>query len=131
MRAALQSAGLSPEDIDYLNLHGTATPLNDAMESQAVSRVFSHPVLCSSTKTMTGHTLGAAGAVEAGLAWLLLSDLNQQGMLPPHISDNPIDPDIALINLVPRNGQSVRKPARIMSNSFAFGGSNVCVILGR
>ena len=130
MRNALNDAGLAPKDIDYLNLHGTATPLNDAMESQAVDQVFSHLVVCSSTKTMTGHTLGAAGAVEAGLAWLLLSDFNQQGMLPPHIADNPVDPDTKPLNLAAIGHIPPQKPSRIMSNSFAFGGSNVSVILG-
>lgn len=131
MRTALKDAGLNSDDIGYLNLHGTATPLNDAMEAQAVSQVFTTPVNCSSTKTMTGHTLGAAGAVEAGLAWLLLSDLNSQKQLPPHVSDKIIDTDIPGLKLVDKKGPAHLNPLRIMSNSFAFGGSNVSIILGR
>ncbi len=136
MQSALDDAGLADTAIDYLNLHGTATPLNDAMESYAVNQVFSHPVPCSSTKTMTGHTLGAAGAIEAGFAWLLLTEHNQQQRLPPHIADNDRDSEIAPLNLVNPNHE-VSQPLSyqplnyIMSNSFAFGGSNVCLILGR
>ena len=131
MLAALEDACLNPDDIGYLNLHGTATPLNDAMESQAVSQVFATPVSCSSTKTMTGHTLGAAGAVEAGLTWLLLSELNSQRQLPPHICDNTSDKDIPELNLVDPKAPIHLNPPRIMSNSFAFGGSNVSIILGK
>ncbi|MFK0573812.1 beta-ketoacyl-[acyl-carrier-protein] synthase family protein [Endozoicomonas sp.] len=131
MQAALADADLTTGDIHYLNLHGTATPLNDAMESQAVIRLFGADTPCSSTKTMTGHTLGAAGAIEAGLSWLLLSDLNQQQKLPPHIADQPRDETLAPINLVSDNATLPSQNPRIMSNSFAFGGSNVSVILGK
>ena len=132
MKNALCDAGMDSSEIEYLNLHGTATPLNDSMESKAVDRVFgSSDVLCSSTKSFTGHTLGAAGAIEAGLAWLLLSELNRNKLLPPHVSDNPVDPELAPIRLT-KSGQSLAGSSpRIMSNSFAFGGSNVSVILGR
>ena len=131
MKAALVDADISDTAIDYLNLHGTATPLNDAMESRAVSEVFTHPVPCSSTKTMTGHTLGAAGAIEAGFAWLLLSEQNHCNQLPLQILDNPRDTTIPQINLVTDNQPANNQLNYIMSNSFAFGGSNVCLILGR
>jgi 3-oxoacyl-[acyl-carrier-protein] synthase-1 len=85
MNAALADAGLNPDEIAYLNLHGTATPLNDAMESRATHAVFGEAVVCGSTKAMTGHTLGAAGAVEAAILWLTLSRRwNPKGRIPPH-----------------------------------------------
>lgn len=131
MRSALEDAGLTTKDISYLNLHGTATPLNDAMESQAVMRLFGQQTPCSSTKTMTGHTLGAAGALETGFAWLLLSELNQQRKIPPHIADLPRDQTLPTINLACEKAELPAVSPHIMSNSFAFGGSNVSVVLGR
>lgn len=131
MLAALDDAGLVARDIGYLNLHGTATPLNDAMESQAVMHVFGQHTPCSSTKSMTGHTLGAAGAIEAAFAWLLLSDLNQQRQLPPHIADLPRDQTLPAIGLTCDKTVLPSDSPCIMSNSFAFGGSNVSVILGK
>ena len=130
MRAALDDAKLNCEAIDYLNLHGTATPLNDAMESQAVMRLFGQRVPCSSSKTMTGHTLGAAGAVEAALVWLLLSKLNKRRQVPPHIADQPRDQTLPAISLASDKTKLPDGRTCIMSNSFAFGGSNVSVILG-
>ncbi len=135
MAAALKDAQLPAEAISYLNLHGTATPLNDAMESQAVSELFAdnqnERFCCSSTKPVTGHTLGAAGAVEAGLLWLLLSSHNKHRKLPPHVADNPRDPAMADLKLASAGDQLPDKNICIMSNSFAFGGSNVSVILGQ
>ena len=130
MRAALANAGLSADQISYLNLHGTATPLNDVMESKAALAVLGSDVLCSSTKRMTGHTLGAAGAIEAAVCWLLLSDVNAQKKLPPH-GDHTIDPDLPALRLTRSGDHLANKNAAIMSNSFAFGGSNVSLILGR
>ncbi|MGV8843033.1 MAG: beta-ketoacyl-[acyl-carrier-protein] synthase family protein [Pseudomonas sp.] len=129
MRAALQDAGLNPTQIDYLNLHGTATTHNDSMESLAVDAVFPQGLPCSSTKPLTGHTLGAAGALEAAFCWLILHD--PQGQLPPHLWDGQADPDCAALQLVDA-GMALSRPAprRLMSNSFAFGGSNVSLILG-
>jgi 3-oxoacyl-[acyl-carrier-protein] synthase-1 len=129
MRAALQDAALSPAQIDYLNLHGTATTHNDSMESLAVDAVFPQGVRCSSTKPLTGHTLGAAGALEAAFCWLILHD--PQGRLPPHVWDGQADPACAPLHLVDA-GMALSRPAprRLMSNSFAFGGSNVSLILG-
>ena len=135
MRAALRDAGLAAGDIDYLNLHGTATLQNDAMESRAVEAVFPQGVPCSSTKPLTGHTLGAAAAIEAALLWLTLVD-NPQARLPPHLWDGEQDPDNPVIELVGMASDRPGRPARsggarrLMSNSFAFGGSNVSLILG-
>lgn len=131
MQAALTNAGLAPSDIAYVNLHGTATPLNDAMESIAVNRLFGSHTPCSSTKSLTGHTLGAAGATEAGFCWLTLSaDLNPEGYLPPHIWDAQRDEQLPEINLV-KPGQTLPLPPGtcVLSNSFAFGGNNASVIL--
>lgn len=129
MRQALQRAGIRPEQVDYLNLHGTATPQNDAMESKAVTSVLGADVPVSSTKPMTGHTLAAAGAIEAALSWLTLVD-NQQGLLPPHWWDGVADPALPPLNIV-QPGQTLgRSPRYVMSNSFAFGGSNATLLLG-
>ncbi|MBV8657184.1 MAG: beta-ketoacyl-[acyl-carrier-protein] synthase family protein [Burkholderiales bacterium] len=130
MRAALARAGLAPEDIDYINLHGTATPQNDAMESLAVSTLFGGEVPVSSTKPLTGHTLGGAGALEAALCWLALTG-NENGRLPPHWWDGVIDPAIAALRLVEPGERLGRPIDRILSNSFAFGGSNASLILER
>jgi 3-oxoacyl-[acyl-carrier-protein] synthase-1 len=130
MREALRRAGLQPQDIDYLNLHGTATPHNDAMESRAVNELFGSALPCSSTKPLTGHTLGAAGALEAALAYLSLVD-NPQGFLPPHWWDGERDAALAPLTLVAA-GQSLGRPLRaVLSNSFAFGGSNAALVLER
>jgi len=132
MRQALELSGLTTSDINYLNLHGTATPLNDAMESAAISRVFKEGLPVSSVKPMTGHTLGAAGAVEAAILWLSLTNAADQVAIPPHIWDGEADLDIPPVNLV-KKGDTLSLGNRMimMSNSFAFGGSNVSIILGR
>ena len=125
MRAALADAGLAPGDIDYVNLHGTGTTYNDAMECAAVRRVFGDSVRCSSTKPLTGHCLGAAGAIEAALCWIAL---RRGAGLPPHVVDG-IDRALAPFP-VPSVGDS-SDVSRILSNSFAFGGSNASVVLGK
>jgi 3-oxoacyl-[acyl-carrier-protein] synthase-1 len=131
MQRALAEAGLAATDIDYLNLHGTATPHNDAMESLAVAGLFPHGVPCSSTKPLTGHTLGAAGALEAAFCWLCLQPaFNPDGRLPPHLWDGVADPDLAPLCLVTPGSRPERRPRRLMSNSFAFGGNNISLILG-
>ena len=131
MALALNNAGLEPEQIDYLNLHGTATEHNDAMESLAVHGLFGAQLACSSTKPMTGHTLGAAGALEAALCWLSLSEHNPHGQLPPHVWDGQADPRLPALNLVDGTQRMhAARPRRIMSNSFAFGGNNVSLIVG-
>lgn len=130
MRAALHEAGLTASDIAYINLHGTATPLNDAMESLAVQMVFGSQIPCSSTKPLTGHTLGAAGATEAGFCWLVLSRYNPRTLLPPHIWDGEKDPELAGLNLVPPGSAiNISSGTALLSNSFAFGGNNASVIL--
>lgn len=129
IRAALADAQIDPRDVGYLNLHGTATPKNDAMESCVVDRIFGPDTPCSSTKSQIGHTLGAAGAQETGLCWLLLNEMNADKRLPKHLWDGESDPDIARIGLT--TGESRWERGIVMSNSFAFGGSNVSVIIGR
>ncbi|KAE9650329.1 beta-ketoacyl-[acyl-carrier-protein] synthase family protein [Pseudomonas fluorescens] len=124
MRKALASAKLAPEQIGYLNLHGTATQHNDAMESLAVASLFPDGVACSSTKPMSGHTLGAAGALEAAFCWLSLT----HGRVPPHVWDGQADPTLPALQWA-RSGETLEKPC-LMSNSFAFGGNNVSLIIG-
>lgn len=124
MRAALDDAEIGPEAVDYVNLHGTGTTYNDAMECAAVRRVFGERVACSSTKPLTGHCLGAAGAIEAALCWIALK--RGKG-LPPHCA-GPIDPALAPFP-VPQVGDG-RLLRVALSNSFAFGGSNASVVLG-
>ena len=133
MRAALLDAQASSDEILYLNLHGTGTPLNDAMESKAVERVLGLEVPCSSTKPLTGHTLGAAGAMELGFCWLLLTSEQRSEMaLPPHIFDGERDRELPAIKLwAPGAALGVRGRRLMMSNAFGFGGNNCTVILER
>ncbi|WP_028238186.1 beta-ketoacyl-[acyl-carrier-protein] synthase family protein [Stutzerimonas azotifigens] len=131
MRQALADAGLAPADIDYLNLHGTATRHNDAMESLAVDAVFPAGVPCSSSKPLAGHTLGAAGALEAAFCWLALSAHNPARRLPPHRWDGEADPALPPLALTGTDSRlPERSRYRMMTNSFAFGGNNSCLILG-
>lgn len=131
MNEALRRAGIAAGDIDYINLHGTATVQNDAMESRAVAELFGHEVAVSSTKPFTGHTLGAAGAVEAAFCWLAMQDDNPEGKLPPHLWDGTADPALPLMN-VAAPGARLGRPIRYaLSNSFAFGGSNAALVFGR
>lgn len=126
MTMALQQAGLSTDQVGYINLHGTATRLNDQVEALVVNRLFGEQTPCSSTKHLTGHTLGAAGAVEAALSWLLLT---QSLPLPQQdFSAVPRDAELAPIGLV-CEPQTLGARA-ILSNSFAFGGNNACLLLG-
>jgi 3-oxoacyl-[acyl-carrier-protein] synthase-1 len=126
MREALNMTGLSPGNVDYINLHGTGTPLNDNMEALAVKAVFADnapPI--SSTKPITGHTLGAAGALELSLCWMALT----KGGLPVHCWDGQRDDGMPHLNFVAPGTNA--KPAICMSNSFAFGGCNTSLIIGR
>jgi 3-oxoacyl-[acyl-carrier-protein] synthase-1 len=123
MRGALAQAGLQPGDVDYLNLHGTGTPGNDAAEDRAVSAVFGTALPCSSTKGYTGHTLGAAGGVEAAIAVLAL----QHGFMPAGLHVQTPDLSLQSNFLHQRRDGPVRVVA---SNSFGFGGSNACLIFG-
>lgn len=129
IRAALAQAGADPAAVGYVNLHGTATPKNDEMESQVMARVFGVDVPCSSTKSLSGHTLGAAGALELGFCWLLLGDANVRRRLPAQAWDGARDANLPPINLVGDDACFDR--ALFVSNSFAFGGSNAAVAVGR
>jgi 3-oxoacyl-[acyl-carrier-protein] synthase I len=132
MVRALDASHLKPDQIDYINLHGTATELSDAMEARAVSRVFGGRTLCSSTKSMTGHMLGAAGANEVAFLWLMLEPNFANGTVPPHVWDGEVDPAIPQLNLATMQSRIRHAPhAAVLSNSFAFGGSNAAVVLGR
>jgi len=132
MSQALADAGLTAADIAYVNLHGTATPLNDAMESRAMAALFPASTACSSTKGMTGHMLGGTGGVEAAFLWLCLNPATSSGRLPPHLWDGEADPDLPQLALtVPGSLIPDRPRLAMLSNSFGFGGSNVSLILGR
>ena len=131
MEAALDDAELKPADISYVNLHGTATQLNDHMEALAMHTVFGPETLCGSTKPYTGHTLGAAGAVEAGICWLMLEKAQDEPFLPEHCWDGVIDPELKEINLVSKDTTLEQLMRYTLSNSFAFGGNNISLILGR
>lgn len=129
IRMALQQAGVQPEQVDYVNLHGTGTPLNDAMEAGVVSRLFPHQPWCSSSKGQIGHTLGAAGAMEAGICWLFLS-MTRDGQLPPHVFDGDYDDRLPPLKLALPGSRLAPAASRIMlSSSFAFGGNNAAVLL--
>jgi 3-oxoacyl-[acyl-carrier-protein] synthase-1 len=130
MKAALEDAEISSADVGYVNLHGTATALNDQMESIAMHQVFGSETPCSSTKPFTGHTLGAAGAVEAGICWLLLAE-ESASKLPTHLWDGAHDAELPILNLV-NEATELSTPLRYaLSNSFAFGGNNISLLLGR
>ena len=131
MKAALEDAGLNAAQIGYVNLHGTGTELNDAMESRAVHRIFAADigaanadVPVSSTKALTGHTLGAAGALELAFCCMTL----KEGVLPAHHFDGNVDPDFPPLHLV-KAGETAQNLKYCMSNSFAFGGCNVSLIV--
>ncbi len=126
MREAIRDAGLRPEDIDYINAHGTSTPINDAYETAAVKDVFgehSRKIAISSTKSMTGHMLGATGGVEA----IFTAKAVEEGILPPTINlDNP-DPECDL-DYVPHRAR--RQEIRVaLSSTFGFGGANAVIVL--
>lgn len=133
IREALEDSGLKPEDIDYLNLHGTGTHLNDAMESKAVKTVFgdyadSLPV--SSTKPLMGHTLGASGAIELAICSHALRN-SETKKLPVHVWDGEFDPELPRLNFV-KSGDVCKEEIKIaMSNSFGFGGCNISLIIGK
>ena len=128
MRTAIDQAGITPNQVDYINAHGTSTPFNDRIETLAIKRCFgdhAHRLAVSSTKSMTGHLLGAAGGLEAGIAALI----TREQVIPPTVNlDNP-DPDCDL-DYVPH----VKRPAAInyaLSNSFGFGGTNAALLFKR
>lgn len=123
MSAALRDAGVEPEDVDYINLHGTGSRVNDSVEARAVMRLFGNSTPCSSTKGWTGHTLGAAGITEAVISLLAIRD----GFLPGNLSLQAQDPEIES-NIVK---ETVAAPVRrVLSNSFGFGGNNCSLLFG-
>jgi 3-oxoacyl-[acyl-carrier-protein] synthase-1 len=124
MQRALDAAGLAPAEIDYINLHGTGTPSNDAAEALAVHSLFGADTPCSSTKAATGHTLGAAGALEAVICLLVL----RHGVLPAGLNLSELDPQCT-VNYLARSRQA--SPRTALSNSFGFGGVNCALLFGR
>lgn len=130
MTLALQDAGIAAKTLDYVNLHGTATLLNDQMEARAMADVCGADIPCSSTKPFTGHTLGAAGAVEAAICWLLLTE-SEESWLPVQIWDQEKDPDLPDLNLVSHDSLPEKEISYALSNSFAFGGNNIALVFGR
>jgi 3-oxoacyl-[acyl-carrier-protein] synthase-1 len=123
MKRALQSAALVPEDIDYINLHGTGTRSNDTSEDKAVVDVFGRNTPCNSTKGATGHLLGAAGVTEAIIAMLAI----QHGVMPGSANTNTVDPELKCNYQITSKPLSIR---RVVTNSFGFGGSNCSLVLG-
>lgn len=123
MEQALDSAGLRPGDIDYINLHGTATKSNDASEDRAVFEVFGPETPCSSTKGATGHLLGAAGITEAIISVLSI----ERGMMPSGAHTRAVDPALRSNYLLENRYEKV---SRVLTNSFGFGGSNCSLVLG-
>lgn len=123
MQRALESARLGPADIDYINLHGTATRTNDAAEDKAVVELFGRGTPCSSTKGATGHLLGAAGITEAVVAMLAI----RHGVLPGSAHTRSVDPALACNYVLESRGATVR---RVLNNSFGFGGSNCSLVIG-
>lgn len=128
MTEALNRAGLKPEAIDYINLHGTGTKLNDSMEAKAVAKIFGeNTVLASTTKPMTGHTLGAAGALEAAICYKAI--VSKDGKIPLQVWDGVQDEELPAMNFA-SNKSEIKEIRVCMSNSYAFGGSNASLILG-
>ena len=123
---ALSSAKIQPEEVDYINLHGTGTKFNDSMEAKAVDAVFgSYKVPCSTTKPITGHTLGAAGALELAICFAAITN----NVLPPQIWDGVFDEEMPKLNFVNKNSNLIQIKI-CLSNSFAFGGANACLVIG-
>ena len=125
MRAALEMAGLGPDQIDYLNLHGTATRQNDSMESRAVAQALPDGVACGSTKSLTGHTLGACGALEAAFCWLAM----HHNRRPPHL--HAADPQLPALSLCGSDTTPATEVRRTLTNAFAFGGNNIALVMER
>ena len=129
MASAIRDSGLNPEQVDYVNAHGTSTPLGDRAECEAVRTTFGEHasnIMVSSTKSMTGHLLGAAGGVEAIFSILAL----HHGIVPPTINLDQVDPECEGIDLVPNTAREVNIQTAI-SNSFGFGGTNGTVLFSR
>lgn len=126
LRGALDDAGLAPDAIGAINLHGTATPLNDAAESRAMAEVLGTAVSCASTKPLTGHLLGAAGGVGIGLGWLSL--VSPGHPLPPHLWDGAADPELPALAFT-QPGARLAPGRAVLCATFGFGGANVVAVL--
>jgi 3-oxoacyl-[acyl-carrier-protein] synthase II len=125
MKMALKGAGINPEDVDYINAHGTSTPMNDLYETMAIKTVFgdyAKKVMVSSTKSMTGHLLGAAGGIEAAFALMAM----ESGVVPPTINYTDPDPECDL-DYVPNIARDA-KVTYALSNNFGFGGTNATLL---
>lgn len=131
MVKALKYANLLPDDIDYINLHGTGTISNDIAEANAIYKVFKNKIKSSSTKGITGHALGAASAVESAFCLALIDKkINKNNLLYPHTYDNVYDDNLPLINLVKTNERK-DNIKYVMNNALGFGGTNASIIFGR
>ena len=128
MNLAIQDAGIHPEEIEYINAHGTSTPANDAAETKAIKKLFgnhAYQIPISSTKSMIGHAMGASGAIEAIACALTL----QNGAIHPTINYENPDPDLDL-DYVPNESRQIQVNT-VLSNSFGLGGQNACLVLKR
>ena len=122
MRKALEEAGITPDQVGYINAHGTSTPMNDRLESMAIVNLFGKEVPVSSTKSMTGHLLGAAGAVESIVSLISM----REGYLPPTVNTVTIDPEIEANIII---GEGLKADASyVLSNSLGFGGHNATLL---
>ncbi len=127
VREALAAAGVSADDIAHIHAHGTATRLNDQMEAGLVSRLFGAGRATTSTKPLTGHTLGAAGAIQAVLSLMAMD----RGQYPPHLWDGEADPELPAVRMAAPGERAERALDTLLSLSFAFGGNNMALVLGR
>jgi len=122
MKKALEEAGITPEEVDYINAHGTSTPMNDRLESGAIVNLFGKDVPVSSTKSMTGHLLGAAGAVESILSLMSI----EESYIPQTIGTSNLDPDVEANIII---GEGLKKDLTyVLSNSLGFGGHNAALL---
>lgn len=127
IRRALECAGIAPQDVDYVNLHGTGTKFNDSMEAKAVDAVFGdYKVPVSSTKGVTGHTLGGAGALELAVCYSAINNI----VLPMQVWDKEKDPELPDLNIIDTNNKASKEVKICLSNSFGFGGANACLVVG-
>lgn len=133
---AIKSAGITPSEVGYINLHGTGTKLNDSMEAKAVTAAMEgYNVPVSTTKTVTGHALGAAAALEAAICWKALVENNGKNdniILPVQVWDGERDEAFPQLNIIDnKSNENMKGPLKVcLSNSFAFGGANACLVLG-
>ena len=129
MELAIRKAGIAREELGYINAHGTSTPLNDKLETNGIKTVFkehAYKLMVSSTKSMTGHLLGAAGGIEA----VICAKTLKEGIVPPTINYENPDPECDL-DYVPNEAREYPGLKYVMSNSFGFGGQNACLVLGK